>query len=102
MINLFYPMLISIVLFALGAAAIAVERHLVVIVLAVELMLVASVITLVTIFSFATPPNPDALMMFLAILTVAAVEAIVVITLYIHMKFMNVDFDVTKLSRMKW
>ncbi|MDE1861061.1 MAG: NADH-quinone oxidoreductase subunit K [Candidatus Micrarchaeota archaeon] len=102
MIPLFYFITVSVVMLAIGLAGIASDRHLIVIVLGVELILVASIISLVGFFTYSQPQNTDAIAMLLALFVVAAVEVIAVITFYVHMKSMNVDFDVTKLSRLKW
>ncbi len=102
MIPLLYPFLLAVALLAIGLAAIAAERHLVVIMLAVELIFVASTIALVSFFSYSVHPNPDAVTMLFAIFTVAAVEIITVITFYVYMKYHGIEFDVTKLSGLKW
>jgi NADH-quinone oxidoreductase subunit K len=102
MIFLTYPIALSIVLFSIGLAGIATDRHLVVIMLAVELIFVASIIALVSFFSYGSQSNPDAVLMLFAIFTVAAVEIITVITFYVYMKRSGIEFDVAKLSRLKW
>lgn len=102
MIPLLYVYALSIALFAIGLAGIAIERHLVVILLSVELIFVASTIALVGTFSYSAMPNPDAVLMLFSIFTVAAVEIITVIAFYVYMKHYGIEFDVTKLSRMKW
>jgi NADH:ubiquinone oxidoreductase subunit K len=102
MIPLLDVFAVSVAIFAIGLAGIAMDRHLIVIVLGIELILIASAIALIDFFAYSQPQNPDAVVMLLAIFTVAAVEVIAVITFYVHMKSLNVDFDVTKLSKMKW
>jgi len=102
MILLTYLIGFSIVLFAIGLAGIAAERHLIVILLAIELIFVASTIALVSFFAYSASPDPDAVLMLFSIFTVAAVEVITVITFYVYMKKYGVEFDVTKLSKMKW
>ena len=93
---------LSIALFPIGRAGIATERHLVVIMLAVELIFVASTIALVGSFSYGVTVNPYAVVMLFSIFAVAAVEIITVITFYIYMKHHGVSFDITKLSKLKW
>lgn len=70
--------------------------------LAVELIFVSSIIALISFFSYSQTPNPDAVVMLLSIFAVAAVEIIAVITFYVYMKHRNIEFDVTKLSKLKW
>ncbi len=93
---------LSIALFAIGLAGIASDRHLVVIMLAIELIFVASIISLVGFYYYNSPVNPDVFTMLFAIFAVAAVEIITVITFYVYMKQKGMDFDVSKLSKMKW
>ena len=102
MIMLPYLIALGIALFAIGLAGIASDRHLVVIMLAVELIFAASIISLVSFFSYSVKATPDAVMMLFAIFTVAAVEIITVITFYVYMKHSRIEFDVTKLSKLKW
>lgn len=102
MIPILYLFALSIALLAIGLAAIAAERHLVLIMLAIELIFVGSTIALVSFFSYTSPANPDAVLMLFSIFAVAAVEIITVITFYVYMKYRGVEFDVTKLSKLKW
>lgn len=102
MIPLLYLFALSIALLSIGLAAIASERHLVVIMLAVELIFVASTMALISFFSYGTHPDSGAVIMLFAIFAVAAVEIITVITFYVYMKYHGIEFDVTKLSKLKW
>ncbi len=102
MIELYYMYALSVALFSLGLAGIATDRHLVVIMLSVELIFVASTIALVGHFVYTSPPEQGAVIMLFSIFTVAAVEIITVITFYVYMKHNKIEFDVTKLSRLKW
>jgi hypothetical protein len=40
--------------------------------------------------------------MFIAIWAVAAVEVITLVTFYVYMKSRGFNFDVSKLSKLKW
>lgn len=102
MVPLLYLFVLSVALLAIGLAAIAAERHLVVIMLAVEIIFVASTIALVSFFSYNAHASPDAVTMLFAIFAVAAVEIITVITFYVYMKYHGISFDVSKLSKFKW
>lgn len=102
MLPLIYIYALAIALFAIGLAGIATERHLVVIMFSVELIFVASTVALVGNFSYGSSANPDAVIMLFSIFAVAAVEIIAVITFYVYMKHHRIEFDVTKLSKLKW
>jgi NADH:ubiquinone oxidoreductase subunit K len=102
MIPLVYIFAVVMGLVGIAFAGLASDRHFLVIMLAIELILVASTILLVGFFTYSSNPDPGAFMMLISIWTVAAVEIITLITFYLYMKQRNVDFDVTKLSKMKW
>jgi NADH:ubiquinone oxidoreductase subunit K len=102
MIPLIMVYALSIGLLAIGLAGIALERHLIVILLAVEVIFIGSTVALVGFFSTSSAPSPDAVIMLFAIFSVAAAEVITLVTFYIYMKYKGIDFDVTKLSRLKW
>ena len=65
-------------------------------------MFVASAIALVSFFSYGAVPNQGAIVMLISIWAVAAAEIITLVTFYVYMKSRRIDFDVTRLSRMKW
>lgn len=102
MIELIYIFALSLGILSIGLAGIGSDRHLVIILLGVELVLIASTIALVSFFSYNASPNPEAVVMLFAIFAVAAAEVITVITFYIYMKSRGLDFDVSKLTRLKW
>lgn len=102
MIELTYLFALSLALFAIGLAGIASDRHFIVIMLAVELILVASTVALVSFFSYAKASSADPVMMLFSIFAVAAAEIVTVVTFYVYMKHHGVDFDISKLSKMKW
>ncbi len=102
MIPFSYLFAIGLSLFGIGLAGIASERHLVVILLSVEIMLASSTIILVGFFTFANNANPSALIMLVSIWAVAAAEIIALITFYVYMKGKGISFDVSRLSKFKW
>ncbi len=95
-------MSLALALVAIGLAGIATDRHLIVILLSVELIFIASIVALVGFFVGNVPTNPDAVIMLLSIFAVASVEIIALVTFYVYMKQRHADFDVTKLSKLKW
>ncbi len=100
MIN--YLLLTAVALLAVALAGIVTDRHFVVIMLAVELMFISSSILLIYFFSYSPSPSPEAVPMIVAIWAVAAVEVIALITFYVYMKSRGFDFDVTRLSKLRW
>jgi NADH:ubiquinone oxidoreductase subunit K len=102
MIPIEYIMALGAALFAIGIAGIAADRHFVVIMLGIELMFAASTVLLIGFFSWRDAASPDAALMLFAIFSVAAAEIITLISFYIYMKHNGIDFDVSKLSRLKW
>ena len=97
-----YVFIASVALVAVALAGIIVGRHFVFTILGIELILVASATMLVAFFSFANSSNPEVVTMLVGIWAVAAAEAIGMMTLYICMKSYGMDFDTSKLSRLKW
>jgi NADH:ubiquinone oxidoreductase subunit K len=97
-----FLLIAAITLLGVALAGIISDRHFVVIMLAIELIFISSTIFLAYFFSYNQNPDPSAVPMFVAIWSVAAVEVIVLITFYVFMKSRGFDFDITKLSRLKW
>jgi NADH:ubiquinone oxidoreductase subunit K len=97
-----YLLVIAVALLGIALAGIISEKHFVAVMLAIELIFIASIIALVSFFSYATSPDPSAVMMLIGIWAVASVEIITLITFYVYMKAKGFDFDITKLSKLKW
>jgi NADH:ubiquinone oxidoreductase subunit K len=89
-------------LLGISLAGIITDRHFVVIMLAIELMLISSSILLVYFFAYSIAPDASVVPMLVSIWSVAAVEVITLITFYVYMKSRGFDFDVTKLSKLRW
>ncbi len=99
---LLYVFALSLVLIGIAFAGLATDRHFIVIMLGIALILVASTIALVGFFDYNAVQNPGAIVMLISIWAVAAVEIITLMAFYVYMKYRGADFDVTKLSKMKW
>jgi len=97
-----YFVLASIALIAIAIAGIISERHFVAVMLAIELIFISSTVLLVSFFSLSGGSGADAFLMLTGIWSVAAVEVIALVTFYICMKSLSFDFDITKLSKLKW
>ncbi len=102
MVELAYTLALAFSLFSLGLAGIAADRHLIVIMLSVELIFAASVVALTGFFASQGSVSQYAITMLFSIFAVAAVEIITVIAFYVYMKHYGIEFDISKLSRMKW
>ena len=88
-------------LVGIALAAIAVERNLIVILLAIELIFLASTIAIVGFMSYSQG-SALGVMALVAVWTVAAIEIITLVAFYVYMKSKGYSFDVSLLSRMKW
>ena len=97
-----YLLIISVSILAVALAGIIAEKHFIAIMLAIELVFIASTIALVSFFAYARTPDSSAVMMLIAIWSVASAEIITLITFYVHMKSKGFDFDVARLSKLKW
>ncbi len=97
-----FLLLAAVSILGVAIAGIISERHFVVVMLAVELMFISSTIFLAYFFSYMRNPDPSAVPMFIAIWSVATVEVIALVTFYAYMKSKGFDFDISKLSKLKW
>lgn len=102
MIALSYVLAVCAGLLAVAFAGVATERHFIVVMLAIELIFLASTIAIVAFFSYAQNPGPDGVVALVSIWAVAAVEIITLITFYVYMKSRGFGFDISTLSRLRW
>ncbi|MCL4411654.1 hypothetical protein M1329_01855 [Candidatus Marsarchaeota archaeon] len=86
-------------LFAIGMAGMATSRHLVVMMMSIEVALVAS--TLVATAFFYLSANGAIVPLLFTVWSVAAVEAILIIVFYKYMARNEMSLDVSKLSELK-
>ncbi len=89
-------------LLAIALAGIASHRNLIIILLGVELAFVASTILLVYGIAGLNSDPSQGFIAILSVWTVASVEIISLIAVYVYMKSRGMPLDVSKLSRMKW
>lgn len=101
MIGLVYIIGACVALVGIALAAIAVERNLIVIMLAVELIFLASTIAVVGFMSYLQGSAIGA-MALLSIWAVASIEIITLVAFYVYMKSRGFSFDVSLLSRLRW
>ncbi len=97
-----YVFLGAVLLVAVALAGLISERHFVSMVLAVELVFIASTVLLAYFITYGSSPGPSAVPMLIAIWAAATVEVIALVTLYIYMKAHGSQFDISKLAKLKW
>ncbi|MEM3839062.1 MAG: hypothetical protein QXF01_00565 [Candidatus Micrarchaeaceae archaeon] len=98
-----YIFALSVTLLGITIAGLASERHFIVLMLGITITLMSSTIALVAFFEYnSSAPNPGAIVMLISIWAVAAVEVITLMAFYMYMKHRGADFDVSRLSQMKW
>lgn len=102
MIQLEYLVALGAGLVAVALAGIGTNRHFIIIMLGVELILLASTIVLIGFMSYNASSSPSGVFLLLSIWAVASAEIITLIAFYVYMKAKGFDFDVSKLSRLKW
>ncbi|MGC8676308.1 MAG: hypothetical protein ACP5T3_02210 [Candidatus Micrarchaeia archaeon] len=103
MIGVQFVLVLAASLMASGAiAGIIFSRHFVLLMLAVETLLVASTILLISFFSASTRPDSAGIMLLFSIWAIAAAEAMLAITFYLAMRSRGFGFDTSKLDEMKW
>ena len=90
-------LLISFALFAIGIAGVAASRHFVVMILSAEIILVASSLAAVSVYTYVS--NGVILPLLLAIWSVAALEVIALVVFYRYLASLEFSLDVTKLSK---
>ncbi len=98
-----YIVAMCIVLLGIALAAIATERNLIVILLAIELIFLASTILIVGFLSYSYAVGaPLGIFALLSVWAVASIEIITLVAFYIFIKTKGYSFDVSELSKMKW
>jgi NADH:ubiquinone oxidoreductase subunit K len=102
MIPLFYILSICVALVSIGIAGVAIEKNFITLMLAIELIFLASTIAFVGFFSYSLAPNASGFVGLITVWAVAAVEIISLIAIYIYMKANGFDFDIALLSKLKW
>jgi NADH-quinone oxidoreductase subunit K len=95
-----YFMLLSIALFAIGISGVAVSRHFLIMVFSIEIMIIASSLFAISVFSgFLYYGNIVLLLVFFW--SIAAVDIIAAMVLYRYLVKSKINLDVTKLSEYK-
>ncbi len=102
MLELYYLTGLAFALVGIAMAGMTSNRHFIAMMLGIESIFAASTVLLISFFDASKTANPQAFIMLIAIWAVAAAEIMVMIVLYVYMKSEGINFDVSKLTRMKW
>ncbi|MFI5412325.1 MAG: NADH-quinone oxidoreductase subunit NuoK [Candidatus Micrarchaeales archaeon] len=98
-IPMVYFIVVSFALFAVGVAGVVASRHFIVMILSIEIAL-ASAALLATIFYY-TNTNGNIMLLLFAIWSIAATEAIALVSFYRYLVKYEASLDVTKLSKLR-
>ena len=94
-----YVLLASVAAVGLALAGMIFSRHLVVLMLAVELILISSAVLLISYFSWLPSAGADAFPMLVGVWSVAVSEAVALTAFYVYMKSHGLGSDLSRLSR---
>lgn len=94
-----YFIVVGFALFSIGIVGVAASRHFLIMILSMEIALVAA--TLVAATFFYTTIAGNIMLLLFAIWTVAATEAIALVSFYRYLAKYETSLDVTKLSRLR-
>ena len=90
---------IGIALFSIGIAGVVSSRHFVIMVLSIEIILVASSLVAVSLYSYVT--NGEILSLLFVIWAIAALDVIALVVFYRYLAKLKMNLDVTKLNRLR-
>ncbi len=99
MIDVIYFVAVSITLFVIGIAGVVITRHFLLMLLSIEVAIAAAALLAVTFFYSIAPGN--IMLLLFTIWTIAASEAIALVSFYRYLSKYEASLDVTRLSRLK-
>jgi NADH:ubiquinone oxidoreductase subunit K len=94
-----YLIAISFSLFAIGVAGVVASRHFIIMMLAIEIALTASVVLAAAGFHYSSPGNVIGLLF--TIWAVASAEIMAMVAVYRYMSANGISMDVSLLSKLK-
>ena len=101
-LKLIYFLIISAVLFCIGLYGVLTKRHLIHVLLSVELILNAVLINLVAFSSFTTPDNITGQMFAVFVIVVAACEVGVGLAIILSVYRKKRTVDINNVNILKW
>jgi NADH:ubiquinone oxidoreductase subunit K len=84
-------------LFSIGVAGISASRHLIIMILSIEIILVGSSLMAISIYSYVS--GGEVLALLFAIWSIAAIEVIALVAFYRYVAKLQVSLDVTRLAK---
>jgi NADH-quinone oxidoreductase subunit K len=98
--NTFSYLMVSVILFALGAIGVMTRRNAIVVFMCIELMLNAVNLALVTFSKMYGDPNGSMIVFF--VMCVAAAEAVVGLSIVLALFRNKLDVDINQMNIFKW
>jgi NADH-quinone oxidoreductase subunit K len=98
--NAFSYLMVSVILFTLGAIGVMTRRNAIVVFMCIELMLNAVNLALVTFSKMYGDPNGSMIVFF--VMCVAAAEAVVGLSIIIALFRNKLDVDINQMNIFKW
>lgn len=98
MILLYYFVMLAIALFAVGMVGVGMTRHFLVMLIALEVSISAAALLAAAFYSYI---GGDVMLVLFMAWTIAAVEAMALVSFYRYLARFEVSMDVTRLSRIK-
>lgn len=91
----------SMLLLGLAISGFVLSRHFVFMLLSVELVLISAIVLLVDFLAYLQVSG-EGIMLLFSIWAISAVDAIMAVAFFIYIKREGYNFDVSKLSKMRW
>jgi len=98
--NVFSYLMVSVILFALGAIGVMTRRNAIVVFMCIELMLNAVNLALITFAKMYGDANGSMIVFF--VMVVAAAEAVVGLSIIIALFRNKLDVDINQMNIFKW
>lgn len=98
--NTFSYLMVSVILFTLGAIGVMTRRNAIVVFMCIELMLNAVNLALVTFSKMYGDPNGSMIVFF--VMCVAAAEAVVGLSIVLALFRNKLDVDINQMNIFKW
>lgn len=98
--NAFSYLMVSVILFSLGAIGVMTRRNAIVVFMCIELMLNSVNLALVTFSKMYGDPNGSMIVFF--VMVVAAAEAVVGLSIVIALFRNKLDVDINQMNIFKW
>ena len=102
MVPLPYYILLSVILFAIGAYGVMTNRNAVRMLMAIEIMMNAAAINIVAFSVFMPHPNVSGQVFAMFVIAIAAAENCIGLALYLLLFRVHKTIDINEISRLRW